>query len=277
MEKELENKIKKIYSIFNGKKVVIAFSGGVDSTIIAFLAKKSAKKVICCTFYNPIFLKEDLIIAKKMAKEIDIDHKIIEVNNFPEVLFQKNPRNRCYICKKTLMKHLIAFKNKSGFDIIVDGTNLDDLKEYRPGITALKELNIMSPFILEKITKKEIRKIGKFFKISNYNSPNTTCLLSRIPYNEEITIEKLEMIKKSEDFLKRMLKTDVVRVRHYELSNKIYLARIELKKEKIIELFEEPELNIQKIINELKKLGYTYLTIDLEGYRSGSMDQNAMG
>jgi len=268
----LEEKIDKIYSLLKGKKIIIAFSGGVDSSVVASLAKKVAKSIICVTFFNPIYLKEDYLEAKKVAQELEIKWERMDITDIPESFFKNNPSNRCYICKKILMTHLLKYKNKIKYDIIVDGTNFDDLKEYRPGINALNELGIISPLAISEINKKEVRLIAENLRLSVFNKPSGTCLLSRIPYNQQITLKKLEMIRQSEKLLKNLLNSKIVRVRHYEINKNINLARIEIQKEDFIELFNLIKNNLDYIIKELKKVGYNYITIDLEGYRSGSMD-----
>jgi len=268
----IEQKIQKIKEIFKSKKVIVAFSGGVDSTLVAYFAKKFANDVLCCTFYNEIYLNDEYVKANKIAKELNVKWKKIEISNIPNEFFKSHPINRCYICKKTVFKHLIDLKNKINYDLIVDGTNYDDIKEHRPGLKALSELKICSPLMEAKLNKNEIRLIAKYNNLSVADQPPSTCLLSRIPYKQKITIEKLNMIKKSEEFLKQFLNIKVVRVRHYEIYENTHLARIEIPLEQIQNLLCKNSGIIQKIVNELKKIGYTYITFDLEGYRTGSMD-----
>ena len=270
----METKIQRINSLLKGKKVIVAFSGGVDSTVIALLAKEIAEEVICCTFYEPLYLKDDILEAKKIAAVINIEWVKINITDIPDQFFNNNPKNRCYICKKILMKHLITFMKKKKYDLIIDGTNFDDLNEYRPGIKALKELDIKSPLAIAKITKKEVRTIALNYKLNVANKPSNTCLLSRIPYNEKITLKKLDMIKKSEKFLKKLLQINIVRVRHHEIKNNIHLARIEVKKENLNNIFYQKSGIIQKITTQLEIFGYNYITLDLLGYRTGSMDES---
>lgn len=257
--------------MLKGKKVIVAFSGGIDSTVVAVLAKKVAKDIICCTFFNNIYLKYEFKEARKIASDLDLKWEKIDINDIPQEFFAKNPKDRCYICKKIMMKHLTDFRNEIGFDLVIDGTNFDDLNEYRPGIKALDELNVVSPLAEAKITKKEVRQIARHFNLKDADRPSTTCLLTRIPYNEEITEKKLSMIEKAEKFIKNSLNIRVIRVRHHELSGNKSLARIELERTKIGMIFKNNKF--EEIIEELRSLGYNFITIDLEGYRSGSMDE----
>ncbi|MBD3228636.1 MAG: ATP-dependent sacrificial sulfur transferase LarE [Candidatus Lokiarchaeota archaeon] len=260
----MQSKIQRVYSVFRKKKIIIAFSGGVDSSVIAILAKKSADKVICCTLYHPLLL-DDLEEIKKVASEINVDWRIIEIESIPNKIIEKNPKNRCYICKTNMMKYLIEYKNRKNFDMVVDGTNYDDLNKFRPGIKALKELGVVSPLVAAKLTKREIRDIAKSYNLSVAQKSPTTCLLSRIPYNEKITKEKIEMIKKAENFLKKDLNMSLIRVRTHNLAKNNFLARIEAKKEDIRRIIRSNELTTL-IISKLKEIGYNLITIDLEGY-----------
>jgi len=268
----LKAKIEKLQSLVKGKKILIAFSGGIDSTVVAFLSKEVAKEIICCTIYQNVYLKNGIIDAERIANELGIAWKKVIVDDIPDQFFLENPSNRCYICKKTLMHHLIEIKNQFGFDLIIDGTNYDDISEYRPGIRALKELGIVSPLAESEITKKEIRQIASNNKLSVAEKVSSPCLLTRIPFGDSISVIKLEMIKTAEDFLKTVLNVKVIRVRHYELNQKMHLARIELQKEFFEKIINDDDRILTKIVAELKKIGYNYVTLDLEGFRSGSMD-----
>jgi uncharacterized protein len=206
-----------------------------------------------------------------IASDLGLKWEKININDIPPEFFVKNPKDRCYICKKILMKQLINFKNELTFDLVIAVTNFDDLNEYRPGIKALEELNVVSPLAEAKITKKEVRQIARNVNVKDADRPSTTCLLARIPYKEEITEKKLTMINKAEKFIKKSLKIRVVRVRHHQLTGNKTLARIEMEKKKIKTIFKNNKL--EEIVEELRSLGYDFITIDLEGYRSGSMDE----
>jgi len=246
--------------------VVIAFSGGVDSSFLLSVAKNElGKNVIAVTAKSPTYPKSELKDAKKIAKNLNCRHIIIDSNELEIEEFRNNPRNRCYFCKKELFLKLISIKNKYKFSFVADGTNYNDLNTYRPGIKALKELGIKSPLADAGLTKEEIRKYSRLLKLPTWNKPVFACLSSRFPYGEEISKSKLKKIEKAENFL-HALGLKQIRVRyHYPI------ARIETGKEEIPLMLD---YNIrEKIIKELKRIGFEYICLDLEGYRSGSMDK----
>lgn len=246
--------------------ICIAFSGGIDSSLILKAAcevgKKHNKNICAVTFDTKLHPLSDITISKQVAKSMKAIHKIIHVDEFENKEFLNNPIDRCYQCKKFLFTKLIKFAKDNNLKHIVDGTNADDLKEYRPGLKALNELGIISPLAKLGITKKEVRKIAKNLNISVATRPSTPCMATRLPYNTKITPDLLEKIEKGEEFLKK-LGFSVVRLR---VHNKI--ARIEIDKKEFSRFLEEKNL----IIAYLKKLGFIYITLDLEGFRSGSMD-----
>jgi uncharacterized protein len=260
----LEEKINKL--VEGG--VCIAFSGGVDSSLILKLSceagKKQNKNVYAVTFETRLHPVSDVTVSKKVAGEMGAIHKIIQVNEFENKEILKNPVNRCYLCKKSLFVNLTEFAKNNDLKYVVDGTNADDLKVYRPGVKALGELGVVSPLAELDISKQEVREMAKSLNISVASRPSAPCMATRLPYNTELNFEILEKIDKAEDFIKS-LGFDVVRVRVHN-----DIARIEVTKENMIKLVE----NSQSIIDFMKRSGFVYITLDIEGFRSGSMDIN---
>lgn len=264
MDRKKINKLKKILKDMGS--IIIAFSGGVDSSFLLKVAENVlGKNVIAVTAKSPTYPKREFEDAKKIAKILNCRQIIIDSNEMKIKEFRNNPKNRCYFCKKELFLKLISIKNKYNFNFVADGTNYDDLNTFRPGLKALKELEIRSPLADAGLTKEEIRKYSRLLSLTTWNKPSFACLSSRFPYGEEITKSKLKKIENAEDFL-RSLGFRQVRVRyHYPI------ARIEIEKEEIPKILQS---NIrEKIIKKLKKIGFEYITLDLEGYRSGSMDE----
>jgi len=263
----LEEKINKLKNILKDMcSVVVAFSGGVDSSFLLKMAVDIlGKNVIAITAKSPTFPKRELQNAKKIAETLDCKHIIIDSHELEVEEFKNNPKDRCYYCKKELFSKLLSIKNKNNFNFVIEGTNYDDSHTYRPGLKAIKELGIRSPLLESGLTKKEIREYSKSINLPTWNKPSFACLSSRFPYGEKITAAKLEKIDKAENFL-FSLGFKQCRVRyHYPV------ARIEVEREEIPKTIQPNIRN--KIIKELKKIGFSYITIDLEGYRSGSMDK----
>ena len=246
--------------------IVIAFSGGVDSSfLLAAAAQSLGKKVIAVTAKSPTYPGRELREAKAIAKGLNCRHIIIDTGELEIKEFMNNQKNRCYFCKKELFLKLIAVKNEYKFNFVADGTNYDDLDKYRPGLKALKELGIRSPLAEARLTKEEIRQYSRQLNLPTWNKQDLSCLASRLPYGEKISKSVLKKIEKAEDFL-YSLGFRQVRVRyHYPI------ARIEIEKDEIPVMLR-PKI-IEKIIKRLKKLEFEYITLDLEGYRTGSMDK----
>lgn len=267
LSKQLKQKLQNLSSFLMNKKVIVAFSGGVDSSLLAFLSKKFSDETLLVTEKSILYPDEEIKEAIEFAKYYDIPHVIIERNPLEDEQFKKNPLNRCYICKTGLYSDITKIKNKKNFDIILDGSNLDDLSDYRPGMQALKELDISTPYIDYKITKQEIREISDFYKLDVKSKPSMACFSSRIPYNQIIDEEKLKMIKEAEKFLKDNFPLTQLRVRYHDEK----LARIELLQNEMLKILNAK--NLQIIKDKFKDLGFCYITIDLEGFRSGSMNE----
>jgi len=264
---DLNTKLEALITFLKEKKIIVAFSGGVDSSLLAFLSKKYAKDTLLITERSILYPEEEIEEASQFAKRYGIDHMIIERNPLKNETFQSNPSNRCYICKTGLYGEILEIKNSKNFDIILDGSNIDDLSDYRPGMQALKELKISTPYINFQINKEEIREICRFYNLDVQSKPSMACFSSRIPYGQIISEEKLLMIREAEKFLKNTFRLKQLRVRLHGQN----LARIEFLPWELTKILTSK--NIELIRNKLKELGFTYITIDIEGFRSGSMNE----
>jgi len=242
---------------------VIAFSGGVDSSYLLHRASITARSgTIAVTVRTPYMAAREINEATAFALSLDIDHKIIDMD-LP-VIINHNPKERCYLCKKTLFTRISDFAVANGFRYVVDGTNAGDSRELRPGMRALRELGIRSPLAESGLTKDEIRKLLLKEGISLWNKPSLSCLLTRIPYDTEVSDGMLRMIEKAEDLLfEKGYPGTRVRL-HGEV------ARIECLPGYLTQIVNDPDK--EQIVANLKELGFRYVSLDLEGYRTGSMD-----
>lgn len=248
------------------KDVCIAFSGGVDSSLLLVLAKKCGKeqtRIYAVTFDTMLHPSCDMEIAKQVAEEAGAIHKVLSVNELEQEGIRFNPKNRCYLCKKTLFARLWEYAKSLGVTQILEGTNEDDLHVYRPGLQAVRELGIKSPLAEAGFTKEEVRRLAKELGISVAERPSAPCLATRLPYGEEIRIEVLEKIAQGEEYLKTA-GFPTVRLRlHGDV------ARIEILQADFPLFLEKRE----EITQKLKETGFLYITLDMEGFRSGSMDE----
>jgi uncharacterized protein len=268
MEPQLINKLKELKNIFKTMgRVVVAFSGGVDSTLLLKVAQDALgdENVLAVTALSPLYPERELAGVKKLIQTIGVKHRLIESNELEIPGFSENPPNRCYYCKNKLFKELMDIAREEAFSFVVEGSTLDDDKDYRPGRMAIQELGIRSPLKEALFTKMEIRELSKELGLSTWDKPSFACLASRFSYGEKITEEGLRKIDAAEDFLFG-LGFKQVRVRHYG-----NLARIEILNEEMSRLMDGPLR--EKVVNQLKKIGYHYVTLDLQGFRSGSMNE----
>lgn len=263
---ELQSKVEVIYNLFRDKSVLVAFSGGVDSSLMVSLARDVAKKVLAVTVNSQIIPPEEVERAKQVAKELCVDHMVIWIDRLDNYQFVANTPNRCYYCKKELSQHLKKIAYERGYELIVEGTNVSDIVGHRPGVLALREEGVLSPYLMVGITKEDIRIIARERGLSVYNQPSMACLSSRIPYGEVITEEKLSRIAEAERFIKQLIGLEVIRVRSHG-----DIARIEVGKNEREKLFSTEILD--KIAKKIKDLGFKYCTLDMEGYRTGAMDE----
>lgn len=245
-------------------KVVLAFSGGVDSTFLLRAAKEALKDNLkAVTIMSPYIPRWEIREAKELVKELGIDHEIIEAPIIDSIKF--NPEDRCYHCKTAVFSMIIDVAKKQGYDCVIDGTNFDDIKDYRPGLKALKELDVKSPLLECKLTKAEIRAFSKELGLKTWDKPAYACLLTRIPYGNELKVKDFEKIEKAERYM-MSIGFRAIRVRcHGDL------ARVEVSREDRSKLFDEKLLDT--IAENIKKCGFKYAALDFQGYRVGSFNE----
>ena len=249
----------------NKNKVIIALSGGVDSALVAYAAfQKLGNSAIAVTADYKTLSKEELETAKQICSEIGIRQILLDYDELQNEEFVKNASDRCFHCRMELGDHLITLANEHDVKFIVDGTNLDDLGDYRPGIEALKRNGIRSPLVETNFTKNEIRRTAKLIGLSIHDKPSNSCLASRIPWGQRVTAEKLTRIELGETIVKQITNLKQVRVRDLD-----GIAKIEVDKDRI-SVFEDDIL--AEITNKLKLIGFLSVQIDSEGYRPGKIN-----
>jgi uncharacterized protein len=259
----LSKKLEELYGLIRGyKSAVIAFSGGVDSSLLAVLSNMLLSKALCVVADSPTLPRAELEEAKKFAETHGLNLRIISYSELDDSRFVVNDERRCYYCKDGLFKSLKTIQEEEGYDKIFDGSNFDDLDDYRPGRDAEREHGIVSPFVDAKIGKEEIREISKILGLSTWDKPQMACLSSRVAKGMEITDERLKQIEISEKIIKDLGYKDV-RVRHHG-----DIARIEIGQNEKIDLEA-----LKSIIPQIKKQRFKYVVLDLEGYRTGSLNE----
>lgn len=247
------------------ESVLLAFSGGVDSSFLLKAIQLSNIKCLAVTATSEIRTSTDLKGAKKIARELNIKHIVIKTEELSHEDFTKNTPERCFFCKDHLFEKLCKIAKLQGFSAVIDGSTIDDMHDYRPGNKAVQKHKIRSPLIEAGFRKKDVRELSKQIGLSTWNKPSTTCLATRIPYGQEIAKEILKRIEKAENFLQSMGFYNV-RVRDYG-----NIARIEVPEDSI-EIISRAYIR-KTILNKFKNFGYKYITLDLEGYISGSMNK----
>ncbi|WP_167954669.1 ATP-dependent sacrificial sulfur transferase LarE [Anaerosporobacter faecicola] len=248
------------------KDSMIAFSGGVDSSLLLKVACEQSKKyntnVYAVTIHTKLHPMKELAISQKIASEVGAIHKVLHVDELQEAGIETNPVDRCYRCKKYMFTKVLHLAEELGVSILLEGTNADDTKEYRPGIQAIKELGISSPLLLHDFSKQEVRMLAKEYGISSAEKPSTPCLATRFPYDTLLSYKEMNYVEQIEEYI-RSLGFYNVRARIHEK-----LVRIEVDEPDIMKLVEKRTI----IQNYIKQFGYLYIAVDLEGFRSGSQD-----
>ena len=263
----LEQKTEKIKSLIQEMdSVLVAFSGGVDSTLVLSLAHEVlGKKALGVTAQSASVPDREMKASHQLAKEIGARHLVVKTEEMSNPNYRANPANRCYHCKTELYSNLKRVAQQENISYILNGTNTDDLGDYRPGLDSAREQGVRSPLVEAGFNKQEVRELSRMMELSICNKPAMACLSSRIPYGQPVTLEKLAMIEQAEDLLLSLGFTQV-RVRHLGT-----LARIELDKNEMPRY--QNDKSVQKAVEEkLRALGFNSVVLDPEGYRMGSLN-----
>jgi uncharacterized protein len=263
----LDQKLNRLRAIFAPMEtVIVAFSGGVDSSFVLKVAHQVlGDRVLALTTTSPTMPERDRVAALKFAGELGARHLVIESNELLIPGYAGNPLNRCYLCKHNLFAVCEAKALELGIDTIVDGLNLDDLHDYRPGIKAATEMRVRHPLVEAELTKDEVRTLSRQMGLATWDRPASPCLSSRFPYGTQITEEALRRVESGEQFLQQ-LGFAVARVRYHG-----EIARLEVEAGEIPRLLD-PAIRT-KVDTELKRLGFRFVTVDLKGFRSGSLNE----
>ncbi len=260
---KLESLKKRLAKMGSG---LVAYSGGVDSTFLLKVAKDVLKdKAIAVTATSEIYPSRELEEAKKNTKMLGVKHIIVSTNELDDPNFVSNTPERCYYCKKNLFSKLFELAKQHGLNYVIDGSNYDDVNYFRPGMRAASELGVKSPLKDAKLTKEEIRNLSKRMNLPTWDKPSFPCLATRFPYGSEITKEKLLRLDQAEEFLAKF------GIRQLRVRDHDDIARIEVSKEGM-HIFLNEDIS-KKIVDRFKALGYTYICLDLLGYRRGSMSE----
>lgn len=263
----LQAKLSQLQALFHEMdRALVAYSGGIDSSLVAKVAwDVLGEKALAVTAVSPSLLPEELVEAEDHATEIGIPHKLVETQELARPEYAANPVNRCYFCKRELHDTLKPLAQSLGYDYVVDGVNADDLQDYRPGIQAAKERGVRSPLAEVGLFKLEVRQLAKELGLAWWDKPAQPCLSSRFPYGEEITLEKLQRVGRAEQYLRKL------GWRELRVRSQATTARIELPPEQIKKFIAETDL--EALVQAWQELGFTYITLDLEGFRSGKLNQ----
>lgn len=259
-------KLGRLIEEYAKQDVFLAFSGGVDSSVLLKIACEKAERystnVYAVTIHTALHPMKDLEITKKLAEEYGAIHKVLYVDELEEAGIGDNPENRCYLCKKYMFTKILKEAINLNVEYVIEGTNADDKKEYRPGIKALEELGILSPLVFADFSKEEVRRLAKEYGIETADRPSTPCLATRFPYHTRLSYENM---RKAE-----IIETYIREAGFYNVRARIHdnLVRIEVDEKDIPALLKKR----REMVSMIKRMGYSYITIDMEGFRSGSQD-----
>lgn len=262
---DLQEKWHRLQAVLSQlKRVIVAYSGGVDSTLVLKVAYDTLKdNALGVISDSPSLPRSELRDALEIARVIGVRVRVVHTDELDDPNYAANSANRCYFCKSHLHDHLWELARKEGYKYIVDGTNLDDIGDFRPGQEAARERGVRSPLREAGLTKSDVRRLARHLGLPNWNKPAMACLSSRIPYGIPVTREALSRVERAEEAL-RALGFTQLRVRHHDR-----LARIEVP----LEEFPQALAQRERIVAALKAVGYTYITLDLQGFRSGSSNE----
>jgi len=269
---KIPSKADKLKAIIRSRpKAVVAFSGGVDSTLLLRIARDvlGPRNVIAVTGISQTYTADEKRTARRFARELGVEHALIETDELASGDFSANPADRCYFCKRELLGKILDLARSRGVDAVYDASNVDDLSDYRPGRKALEESGVASPLLEAGFTKKDVRLLSRRLGLPSWDKPANPCLASRVPYGTPITEETLDKIRDGEAFI-RKLGFPIVRLRHHG-----ELARIEVPARDLARIVKPA--TAKRIATRLRSLGYLWTALDVEGYRMGSLNRAVEG